>query len=841
MISPAALVVCLSLPVLAGTDDPKPTQEIQLSECLTLARGGGRGGRVLIAADPVAAAIVSGRWLAPKEGDEVTAADGTRTTWKSAKANAEGSFQGAGFAGGYAFVNVPSETERVMILEASGHAMVTVNGEPRAGDPYGYGYVKLPVLLRKGDNAFLFRTGRGQLKARLIEPRSDCKIETGDVTLPDLLVGREIHSWASVVVLNATKVPLEGLKIVATIEGGESSATILPTLLPLSARKVAFRLAGPGPIAEGDEKVHVAIEKGTTLDRTDLSVRVRNPDQTHKRTFLSGIDGSVQYFGLVPAKVSETSEGPRPGLILTLHGASVEGIGQAAVYAPKSWAHVVAPTNRRPYGFDWEDWGRLDAIEVLELAQRELDTDPRRTWLTGHSMGGHGAWHLGVTFPDRFAAVGPSAGWVSMASYAGARPIEKSTGVDGILRRGMSPSDTTALAANLTKLGVYVLHGSADDNVPVGQARQMRTKLAEFHPDFAYHEQAGAGHWWGNECCDWPPLIEFLKAREIPERKNVKAVDFITASPSVSASCHWATVEAQQVAFRPSVVHLKLDDARRQFSGTTENVQRLALDVSHLMPGPIEVVLDGQTFPNLARPEGDRPRLWLHRDGQAWSSAGKPSLTLKGPHRSGPFKDAFRNRVMFVYGTRGTLEENAWSLAKARFDAERFWYQGNASVDVVPDSGFDPSSERERNVIVYGHGDMNSAWNALLEASPVQVSRGKLVVGDREKSGDDLACLFVRPRPGSDQATVGVVAGTGPAGLRLAGVPSYFTSGVAYPDCIVLRPEGLTKGLEGIVAAGYFGEDWSVRGSGGEFTWRCLIYTSPSPRDRQKTRMPASA
>ena len=24
-------------------------------------------------------------------------------------------------------------------------------------------------------------------------------------------------------------------------------------------------------------------------------------------------------------------------------------------------AEVVAPTNRRPFGFDWQDWGRLDA------------------------------------------------------------------------------------------------------------------------------------------------------------------------------------------------------------------------------------------------------------------------------------------------------------------------------------------------------------------------------------------------------------------------------------------------------------------------------------------------
>src|SRR5262249_12702357 len=154
---------------------------------------------------------------------------------------------------------------------------------------------------------------------------------------------------------------------------------------------------------------------------------------------------------------------------------AVEGIGQAQVYSPRPWAHVVAPTNRRPYGFDWEDWGRLDALEVLELATRELRPDPKRLWLTGHSMGGPGPWHLGGTFPDRWAAVAPSAGWVSMLSYAGARPVDAATPVATLVNRATAPSDTLALAPNLARpgMGVYVLHGSVDDNVPVAQARTM--------------------------------------------------------------------------------------------------------------------------------------------------------------------------------------------------------------------------------------------------------------------------------------------------------------------------------------------------------------------------------
>ena len=36
----------------------------------------------------------------------------------------------------------------------------------------------------------------------------------------------------------------------------------------------------------------------------------------------------------------------------------------------------------------------------------------------------------------------------------------------------------------------------------------------------------------------------------------------------------------------------------------------------------------------------------------------------------------------------------------------------------------------------------------------MQVRRGQVKFGPRTVSGDDLACLFIRPRPGSDGASV---------------------------------------------------------------------------------------
>lgn len=794
----------------------EPPAPIEVRQCLVLG-GTGRPGRAAVAADPVGLALVRGTFAAPREGRSVTLADGRTLDWKPARAEADGVFRGRPFAVGYAFAAVESDADRVMILEASGHASVYVNGEPRAGDPYRYGYVKLPVALRKGENALVFQNGRGELRAKLVAPRAAAQLETADATLPDLVVGQATDAWGAAVVVNASEATLAGASLRVALAGGPEVVTPLPAMPALSTRKVGFRIGGLVPEATGRLGLTIALARAGRegpFDTATVSLDVVQPDETRKVTFVSAIDGSVQYFGLVPARPNSPASDPgAPGLILTLHGAAVEGIGQARVYAPKSWAHVVAPTNRRPFGFDWEDWGRLDAIEVLELARARLGTDPRRTYLTGHSMGGHGTWHLGVTFPDRWAAIAPSAGWVSMVSYAGARPAEGGSPVAELLRRATLPSDTLRLAPNLAPVGVYVLHGSADDNVPVGQARTMRKELGGFHPDFTYHEQPGAGHWWGNECCDWPPLIEFLRRHELPRPEDVRRVDFVTASPGVSARCHWATVEAQAAAFKPSAVHLAYDPAKRRFSGTTENVARLALDLRHVKPGgPIEVELDGQAIPGVAGATA-----WFRRQGTAWSAVDRPSPDRKGPHRYGPFKDAFRNRFQLVYGTRGTPEENATAFQRARSDAERFWYQGNGSVDVVPDAAFDPAAEPHRNVIVYGHAECNSAWSALLGTSPVQVRRGEVRVGDQGRAGDDLACLFVRPRPGSDSATVAAVAGTGQVGLRLTGRLPYFTSGVEYPDCTVLGTSALDKGASGVVAAGYFGEDWRVES--GEFAW----------------------
>src|SRR5262249_33675421 len=149
------------------------------------------------------------------------------------------------------------------------------------------------------------------------------------------------------------------------------------------------------------------------------------------------------------------------------------------------------------------------------------------------------------------------------------------------------------------------------------------------HPDFAYHEQPGAAHWWGNPCVDWPPLMEFLRARTLADRKAAGRTSFTTCSPGVSASpSGWARVEEQIEPLKPGGVEIRVDREKRVFTGTTSNGARLSLAVGALgvisAPPTVRVELDGQSVDS--GPIGtENEWITLSRDGDRWGLAGPVS------------------------------------------------------------------------------------------------------------------------------------------------------------------------------------------------------------------------
>jgi pimeloyl-ACP methyl ester carboxylesterase len=790
-------------------------------------RGFGGRGRVSLPKDLLEAAWLKGELQLPVADQAESPSAANLPPWKKIEADENGGFTGRELASGWlvAYVDVPADG--IWLLSAQGHGNVRVNGLPRVGDIYSNGMTELPVALQAGKNTLIFSGARGRIAARLKPVDKLLALSLRDTTFPHVIRGENEPLWGSLLVSNATSETQSGLRLRVRGEGFEEAVIQLPSVPPLATRKVAFSVQPlpASPVFANREtnaaKLQLDLLPKATLDKkaiveldsAEVTWAVRDAAQHHRRTFVSQIDGSVQYYGVVPPVADSLKPDEAPSLYLSLHGAGVEGEGQSGSYAPKPNGYVVAPTNRRVFGFDWEDWGRWDALEVLDQASRRFQTNPRKTFITGHSMGGHGTWHIGSLFPDRFAALGPSAGWISFSTYAGGSPNVAEDPVSQMLRRAITASDTLARVENLASQGVYILHGDADDNVPVGQARTMREELAKFHPDFVYKEQPGAGHWWGNACVDWPPMFYFFGNHELPEPQQVNRINFSTPAPHISGGYYWARVQAQHHQGLTSRLNLQVDRSKRMLSGTTTNVRRLGLDLEQLRSPEgggdntlLSLEIDGNKLENI--PLAGKSLLCLERGEQGWSVVEEDRDAARKTGRNGNFKEAFNQRFLLVYGTGGNAEENEWMLTRARYDAETFWYRGNGSVDVVSDQDWKTIAEQDRSVIVYGNASINAAWKELLLDSPVVVERDSWQVPG-EAAANGAAVLLTRPRPGSISASVGAIGGTDLRSMRASNRLPIFSSGTGYPDVLIVSPDFLETGVEAVRLTGYFGHDWS--------------------------------
>ena len=106
--------------------------------------------------------------------------------------------------------------------------------------------------------------------------------------------------------------------------------------------------------AKEELNLKIRLVKDDVLDQTDFKLESKNREQPHHRmTFVSKIDHSVQYYSIRYPKNYDPQKSY--AAIFSLHGAGVAASLLASQYSSKDWAFVITPTNRRPYGFDWQD------------------------------------------------------------------------------------------------------------------------------------------------------------------------------------------------------------------------------------------------------------------------------------------------------------------------------------------------------------------------------------------------------------------------------------------------------------------------------------------------------
>ncbi len=781
-----------------------------------LLRGTHHYGREAIYTDSLAYRMYNGTLQIPVEGETFSVdGRGDSLKWKAVTADDKNTFTSRGYGrSGYLYLTYNSPLQQPVLLNIQGNSAVYVNGILHAGDPYSAGWLYIPVTFKKGLNELYVRT-YGRTVASVDFPAKPVMIDTRDSTLPYVVLQKQ-HGilQGAVVVINSTGKELKNYRLKSVIESKEVISQ-LPVIPAMSSRKVIFGFDASGVAHTGKINCNIMLLKNNrAIDEKMVLIDAVDSTRQYISTFISNIDGSLQYYAVTPQVGGDKNNA---ALFLSVHGAGVEAIGQARAYKPKDWGTLVAATNRRPRGFNWEDMGRLDAMEVLAIAKEKFQPDPQRIYLTGHSMGGHGTWFLGATYPGNWAGIGACSGYPTLKDYGSADgkvPDESKNAVEQMLLRAGNQSDVLKLLYNYKPLGIYILHGDSDKVVPVKYARQMKKALADFHSDFSYYEYPGGEHWFGDQSVDWPHLFNFFKWHTRLADSAVNQIDFTTSSPGISSAYRWASIIQQVHPLQYSRMRLQRDNRLHTIKGSTENIKVLQLALNQFQNNTtVNIGLDSSK-PVQYTTNTSNDTVYLAKQAGDWAIANKPGANQKGPHRYGTFKEAFNNRMVFVYGTQGSKEESACNYNKAKYDAESWYYRGNGAVDIIADKEFASANYKGRNIIIYGNATSNAAWNLLLKNAPVQVTENMIKAGDKTYRGDDLAAYFIWPQP-DGITSVGIVAGTGTKGMNAAFANQYFAGGSGFPDFMIFSLDMLNDGASQVKMAGFFDNNWQL--SAGEY------------------------
>jgi poly(3-hydroxybutyrate) depolymerase len=134
-----------------------------------------------------------------------------------------------------------------------------------------------------------------------------------------------------------------------------------------------------------------------------------------------------------------------------------------------------------------------DVLNVLELTAKEFNVDDRRTYLMGHSMGGAGTFHLGVKYPEKWAALAA----IAPAAFS------------------LDPASIATVPA----MPVIVVHGDKDTAVPVSLSRTWVEVMKTHGMTHEYLEVAGGDH--GNVIgIGMPDIFAFFAEHAKPRRSR---------------------------------------------------------------------------------------------------------------------------------------------------------------------------------------------------------------------------------------------------------------------------------------------------------------------------------
>ena len=478
------------------------------------------------------------------------------------------------------------------------------------------------------------------------------------------------------------------------------------------------------------------------------------------RGYVSKVDGSVQPYALtLPAGVNP-NEGRRWPLHVVLHGRAdqmnevnfihrMDGkpLKVEAGQPEQNWIQLdVYGRGNNAYRFA----GETDVFEAMDDVKRRFRIDEDRVTLHGFSMGGAGAWHLGMHHPSMWSSVGPGAGFVDFYRYQKKDPENPEQRLPDPQHATLAIYDSVNYAMNAFNVPVCTYGGENDPQLLASTSMAEAAEVLDvpikvivgpkmghaFDPES--QEQFMAYH-----------LEQSAKGR--PRFGQRKEIRFSTHTLKYN-QCDWLAIEEVERVYEPSVVEAKINESG-DVDVTTSNVRalRIVRDVG------TDAIIDGTTLECRQAADGLLPDVYYVKGSNGWEvlsyddsrSFSDNRELRKRPNLQGPIDDAFMSSFVCVRGTSTPWNETAeqWSKwTRARFEREfSQWMRGD--VYAVDDTAVTEDMITKNHLILFGDPGSNAILKRVLEQLPIEWTEETIKVGDQEWSAKDHGLSLIFPNP----------------------------------------------------------------------------------------------
>lgn len=304
-------------------------------------------------------------------------------------------------------------------------------------------------------------------------------------------------------------------------------------------------------------------------------------------------------------------DGKQWPIILFMHGRGERGsegmwqtqigIAEAVRNHPDRWPFIIV-LPQCPESAHWTDPSMIElAMSALDQESTEFHGDPTRTYLTGLSMGGYGAWELARLYPHRWAAVVIASSGIFW-SYEPER-----WKLESIL--------PAQYAQALGRTPIWLFCGSADPVVTPRQSELMFDAFKTAGGNIRLWIYQALGHDSWTRAYEEPELPRWLLAHRVPTNAELPAFAERVVVPTTPPAVGLTTAQLDSLS----------GEYREPNGKAITTIFRQGDQLFQRAPGGQVTLLQAETADSFFYPNGSNTAVTIHitfeRDAQGHVTA----------------------------------------------------------------------------------------------------------------------------------------------------------------------------------------------------------------------------